>query len=259
MKITVLCENYVKNKGLTAEHGLSLYIESLGKNILFDMGQTDVFLKNSEKLGIDIKSINAAVLSHGHYDHGGGATEFLKANKTSPLYINEDAFGKYYSKNGYIGLDESLKKDNRVVLTKKEKKIFDFVSLYSAENIPLLEKHNSFGLLKETEGENVQDDFLHEQYLLVEENGKRILISGCSHRGILNIMNFFKPDIFVGGLHLSSLEYDSKELMNISEKLSSYETVYYTCHCTGIEQYGMLKQILKNKIQYINCGTFIDI
>ncbi len=254
MKITVLCENYVKNKGLTAEYGLSLYIESAGKKILFDMGQSDVFLKNAEKLGVDLCDIDVAVLSHGHYDHGGGALDFLKTDEKAKLYINENAFGRFYSKNGYIGLDGALKNNSRVVLTNNETKIFDFACLYPAKSVPLLEKHNSFGLFVEENEEKIQDEFIHEQYLLIEENGKRILISGCSHRGIMNIMNYFKPDVFVGGLHLSSLEYDSEELIGISKKLSEYKTVYYICHCTGIEQYGTLKQILKSKINYINCG-----
>ena len=114
------------------------------------------------------------------------------------------------------------------------------------------------GLEKETLHGNSykreKDDFLHEQYLLIEEKGKRILISGCSHRGILNIMSYFKPDVFVGGFHLFSLDSASKEIEHVSKKLSEYNTMFYTCHCTGLEQYGALKSVMKEKLQYISCG-----
>ena len=107
MKITALTENTPFNDNISAEHGLSLYIETEKHNILFDMGQTSLFAENAKKLGIDLTKVDIAVLSHGHYDHGGGLTEFLKINKTAPVYINRYAFGDYY--NGtekYIALEE---------------------------------------------------------------------------------------------------------------------------------------------------------
>ena len=257
MKITVLSENYTSAKEIVAEHGLSLYIETNGKNILFDMGQSSSFFENAKKMNIDIKKADAAILSHGHYDHGGGAEIFLSENTNAPLYVNANAFGDYYSKNGYIGLDKKIKTKSNIVLIDKKTDIFDFCSLYMAECVPQNEKNYSSGLEKEISGVKIQDDFLHEQYMLVEENGKRILFSGCSHRGILNIMERFKPDIFMGGFHLSSLEYDSFELLDVAEKLNSYNTIYYTCHCTGIDQYAKLKQILNTKINYIKCSQII--
>jgi len=259
LKITVLTENYAKSKGILAEHGLSLYVETENQKILFDMGQSDVFLKNAEKLGVDVGNVDFAVLSHGHYDHGGGAFTFLEKNEKAPLYVSENAFGNFFSKNGYIGLDKKLSLEKRIVLLNKETEIFKNVFLVQGNAFEMKEENFSKGLKKEIDFGMITDDFLHEQYLLINEKGKKILISGCSHRGILNIMEHFNPDVFVGGLHLSSLGYDSKKLNYIAEKLSRYNTEYYTCHCTGIEQYGALKQILKDRIQYINCGQSFEI
>ncbi|MBR5633360.1 MAG: MBL fold metallo-hydrolase, partial [Clostridia bacterium] len=80
MKIVCLAENTTSRDDVGAEHGLSLYVEAAGKKILFDMGQTDLFMKNAEKLGVDLSKVDVAVLSHGHYDHGGGLSAFLKVN-----------------------------------------------------------------------------------------------------------------------------------------------------------------------------------
>ena len=78
MKITALTENTSVNENIGAEHGLSLYIETDGHKILFDMGQTDMFERNAKTLCIDLSEVDIAVLSHGHYDHGGGLARFLE-------------------------------------------------------------------------------------------------------------------------------------------------------------------------------------
>jgi 7,8-dihydropterin-6-yl-methyl-4-(beta-D-ribofuranosyl)aminobenzene 5'-phosphate synthase len=204
--------------------------------------------------------VDAAIISHGHYDHGGGLETFLKTNSHAPVYVNKNAFGRYYSKNGYIGLTEDFSQNERVILTDNEQEIFPFAKLMSGENFEITEDNYALGLEMETEfHEREKDSFIHEQYLLIEEKGKRILISGCSHRGILNIMNYFKPHVFVGGFHLFSLDADSKEMEYVSKKLSEYDTTFYTCHCTGMEQYGALKSVLKEKLKYISCGKKFDL
>ena len=81
MKITVLLENTSTQSNLTAEHGLSLLIETKPHIILFDMGQSDAFAKNAERLGIDLALVDTAILSHGHYDHGGGLKAFLRSEE----------------------------------------------------------------------------------------------------------------------------------------------------------------------------------
>ena len=108
MKITALVEN-IPAHGLPAEHGLSLFVETNGIRFLFDMGQTDLFARNAEALGIDLDTADFAVLSHGHYDHGGGLETFLSLNSHAPVYLSRYAFEPHY--NGtekYIGLDPEV-------------------------------------------------------------------------------------------------------------------------------------------------------
>ena len=118
MRITALAENTSVSDNFGAEHGLSLYIETDKHNILFDMGQTALFSENAEKLGIDLSMVDIAVLSHGHYDHGGGLKKFLSINDKAPVYINRYAFEPHYNgKEKYIGLDISLQDNERIIFT----------------------------------------------------------------------------------------------------------------------------------------------
>ena len=97
MIIKALTENTSKNENIFSEHGLSLYIETENHKILFDMGQTDLFYKNAQTMGVDLRAVDVAVLSHGHYDHGGGLKKFLEINSTAPVYLSRFAFGDYYN------------------------------------------------------------------------------------------------------------------------------------------------------------------
>lgn len=259
MKITVLAENTAINQDFEAEHGLSLYIETEKDKILFDFGQSDLFLKNAEKSGVDLKNIDFSILSHGHYDHGGGIAHFLKINPQAKIFINESAFFDYY--NGtekYIGIDKSFKSHPQIQLVGDSFEIKSGFSLYSCNNREKIQPTNPFGLKKWENGVFQDDDFLHEHYLLVEEKGKTILFSGCSHKGLLNIVDWFKPDVFVGGFHFSKIE-DNNQLKEIAERLKSYNTKYYTCHCTGVEQFNILKSVLGDRLEYLSTGKTVFI
>lgn len=263
MRITVLVENTSLNDEIIAEHGLSLYIESGNKKILFDMGQSDAFLKNAEKLGVDLCAIDFAVLSHGHYDHGGGVEAFLSVNKKAPVYLTETAFGDYYNASQkYIGLDKELRGNERLIFVGCEKEICANCTLYTCNENDRVYGTEPYGLSVMTDGEFRPDVFLHEQYLLVEENGKRILISGCSHKGVLNIADWFRPDVLVGGFHFMKLDPEGEgkaDLKRYAEVLMNYGTQYYTCHCTGEEQFVYIKKLMGGKVEYIRGGESINL
>ncbi|MBR5218445.1 MAG: MBL fold metallo-hydrolase [Clostridia bacterium] len=257
MKIICLAENTSACNGIGAEHGLSLYIEFKNHKILFDTGQSDLFAKNAEKLGVDLSEVDFAVLSHGHYDHGGGIAKFFEINKRAPLYISGKAFEPYFhGADRYIGLDISLQSSNRLIFTDKTAQIDKGIKLYTHIGE---RKYNmgSMGLTVKQGGEYIPDDFCHEQYLLLEEAGKRVLISGCSHRGIIDIVNFFKPDVAVGGFHFSGLPAD-KKLEEFAKELGGGNTEFYTCHCTGVEQFEFMKKYM-SRLFYISGGTEIII
>jgi len=255
MKITALTENTAAC-GLPVEHGLSLFIEQDGRALLFDMGQTDLFAQNAAQLGVDLAAVDIAVLSHGHYDHGGGLRRFLELNQKAPVYISRHAFEPHFNGERYIGLDVSLRDSDRLIFTDGVTKIADGITLYSCSDREKVLDLGSFGLNMKQDGKLVPDDFRHEHYLLLEENGKRVLISGCSHRGIINIMEWFKPDVLIGGFHFNKLPLDGA-LRSYAETLASYDTDYYTCHCTGVEQFEYMKRFMP-RLNYLSTGGRVE-
>lgn len=266
MNIKVLTENTSISDEFKFEHGLSLYIETEDKNILFDSGKTGMFFDNAKQLGVDISQVDVVVISHGHYDHTGGLKTFLENNSKAPIYINENAFLDYYAEDGrYIGVDKSLIDNDRIVLVSDEYEIDKNLKLYTMNKKERPYKTQSKGLLLRTENGEKEDTYIHEQYLVITENGKNTLISGCSHKGILNIVEFFDEfDIktFIGGFHLMNISVDECgiiELDKIADKLLKYKTMYYTGHCTGVEQYNYLKSKMAEKLDYIPAGKSFSV
>ncbi len=267
MKITSLLENTTTSPAVACEHGLSLYIETPTRRILFDMGQTDLFARNAKILGIDLTAVDTAILSHGHYDHGGGLATFLAINETAPVYLTSAAFLPHY--NGaqiYIGLDPELASHPRLRYVDGDLPLGDGLTLLTPNGRPRRHDLGSFGLTERVGDTLIPDDFRHEQYLLIEEprrgdtldeGGKRILISGCSHAGILNIAEWFTPDVLVGGFHVSKMPL-GKELSELATALATHTTDCYTCHCTGAEQYGFMGRYMP-RLRYLACGESIEI
>ena len=258
MKITALTENTSSWEDLGSEHDLSLFIETGETRLLFDMGQSGLFAENAEKLGVDLSSAELAVLSHGHYDHGGGLPVFLEINDRAPVFLSRYAFDECHNAEGkYIGLDPKLKIEPRLVFTGEETELSPALHLYACNEREPAHPIDSAGLTVRRGGEVVPDGFRHEQYLLIEEAGKRVLISGCSHKGILNLLDWFAPDVVVGGFHLMKRPADDS-LAPCAEALGKADTRFFTCHCTGLEQYRWLKSRLP-ALGYLSTGQTIEI
>ena len=254
MKITVLTENTGRS-GLPTEHGLSLFLETGAHKILFDAGQSDLFLQNAEKLGVDLKKADLAVLSHGHYDHGGGLPFFLAYNETAPVYISPYAFDPCYNAGGdYIGLPPALQGSERLIFAENGTEIGEGLTLLSPQRrFPDLSR----GLYRKENGRTVPDDFRHEQYLMIEERGRKILISGCSHRGVLSLARFYRPDILIGGFHLMN-EPLNESLKARAEALNETGVSFLTCHCTGVPQFDFIKPYMKD-LRYLSTGDTLTV
>lgn len=263
MKITVLAENTSCRSDCLSEHGLSMFVEAAGYDLLFDMGQTDMFAVNAATLGLDLRRADGAVLSHGHYDHGGGISRFLQLNDHAKVYVSGYAFEPYYSgTEKYIGIDTSLKDSPRLVPVKESIELAGGISLIPWGEYKPAYPLESYGLNKMENGCLVPDDFRHEQYVMLEENGRRILLSGCSHIGILNIMERFRPDVLVGGFHFMKIPAEGsgrEKLLDLASRLMEYDAQYYTCHCTGAEQYEVLSTVMGEKLHYISAGMVAEV
>lgn len=118
------------------------------------------------------------------------------------------------------------------------------------------------GMTVKRNGVLLPEDFRHEQYLLIEKDGRRYLFSGCSHKGIINITNWFRPDVLFGGFHFMGVSLDEAGQAFLSEAadtLCGFDTVYYTGHCTGVAQYKFLKQKMGDRLHYISSGSVVEV
>lgn len=273
MKIKVLAEDTSSSPSFRNEHGLSIHIETGDNKILFDTGASDLFLENAKKLNVNVKDVDFAVISHGHYDHGGGLKAFLNENEKAKVYIGGKAFEKHFSRRSDkltgIGLDGSLISNGRIILTDEIWPVNENALLFSRVTGSECCSSCNRSLCVDKGGVITQDDFEHEQNLVVAENGKTILIAGCAHKGIVNIikslaaLSYGKPDYVIGGFHLYDYSERKSEdpsvVAQIGEFLKGTGSMFYTCHCTGPEAYRRLKLVMGDQIQYLSAGTAVEI
>ena len=274
MKIVVLMENRSQRPELHCAHGLSLYIETAEKKLLLDMGPDDKFIENAKMLGVDLAEVDAAFLSHGHDDHAGGLAAFCEINEKAKIYMERDAFGQYYDISGedkiYAGVDqEFLRYRDRFVFTNGRTQLDPAVTLFSdvRENLYHIPMNN--GMMEMRRGIFVQDDFRHEQNLIVTEGEKKVLFTGCAHRGIINILRRAEeilgrsPDAVIGGFHLYNPitgELPEEEIVqNIAAELKKRPGRCCTGHCTGIAGHRALHNALGDRCGYLFCGKTVEI
>lgn len=258
MKISVLAENTAKNDCYGAEHGLSMYLEIGEEKILFDTGASSLFIENAKKLGIDLSQVDKVIISHGHNDHGGGLQSFFCINPKAKAFVTARAFGRYFNdSNKDISIDAGLLSTGRFVVYDEKLELMDNVEVLTCNNAKPRTAINCYGLKMVENSCLVDDDFKHEQYMVVEENGKRIVFSGCSHKGIINICEWLQPDVLIGGFHFMRID-DDKILQEAADQLNAFNADFYTCHCTGLKQYECLKQKMP-RLHYLSSGDVLEI
>lgn len=271
MRIVNLIEDTCGAKNLRHEHGLSFYIETENHKILLDTGMTGAFIENATELEIDLTQVDTVVLSHGHYDHAGGILDFVKINPTAKIYMQKMAGCDYYNlRDGlekYIGIDKVILELPQLVFLngdcRIDEEVYVFTNILGRKYWP-----ESNLLLKEkVDGQFIQDTFAHEQCLVVIENHESVLLSGCAHNGILNILAAYKerfnemPDKVISGFHMVKKgEYTAEEIATIEDtarELKKLHTKFYTGHCTGEAAFALMRDIMGNQLTFVHSGDEI--
>ena len=263
MKITALVENQSSGE-MKPKHGLALYIETAHHKLLFDVGPDGTLVENAAKAGVDLAAVDTVILSHGHFDHGGGLKDFLTVNHTAKVYAHRDAFAAHYNKVAFvkinIGLSPKLMTHPQMVLLDGDTQIDNELSLFTVSNTGKCHSPANDVLLEQ----GGKDSFRHEQNLLIGGE-KPVLIMGCGHTGVVNILEKAgqAPAVCVGGYHLfnpvTKKTVPTQLLAQIAAELARYpDTAFYTCHCTGPAAYAYLQNRLPN-MHYLSCGDTLEI
>lgn len=281
MKITTLIENRSgeKSSNLKAEWGLSLHIFFNGHNILFDSGASGVFADNAEKLSIDLASVETAILSHHHFDHGGGLRRFFEANSGAKVHLGKaygiECFGSLLFFKKYIGIDQALYKDypDRFVAVSEPVEILSNVFIFPHITGPYPKPAGNKRLLVKQNGKLVQDDFSHEIVMAIKENNQLVIFTGCSHNGILNLVETVAREFkgvsvkgVVGGFHLVSgpplnfMSASKSQVEELARQVLHYPIDQtYTGHCTGEKAYSILKGLMGERINRIMVGSSFEL
>lgn len=266
MKIVVLMEDTCGNPACGYEHGLSLYIETGRHRILMDTGAGDQTWDNARKLQVEPEKADIVVLSHGHYDHAGGLITFRRMNREAVIYMQRTALLDYYHHERYIGIHKEIGQMPNVELLSGDHRIDEEISIYTGITGRRLWPKSNLELSVRVNGDAMQDQFAHEQCLVIQ--GERsVLISGCAHNGILNILDRYReiyggvPDVVISGFHMMKKSgytpEEEQDIRNTAEELKMGDTVYYTGHCTGQPAIDLMKPILKERLVQLHCGMEI--
>lgn len=263
MKVTCLIENTTSHEGCLTEHGLSLLIEANGRTVLFDAGSSGNILANAKHLGIDLGTVDTSILSHGHYDHADGFPAFLGLNATTSLYAHKGYNNMHFSARGsYIGVCAGLPRLGRTTVIDSERfdlgDGFELVSYNDCEPIVPIDTAG----MKEDDGSGPElERFLHEHYLIVREGSTCLIVTGCTHRGVVNVMEWSKDEgitHLIGGFHLMNVDPADERIKQTATSLAAYPTHYWSCHCTGLPQYARLKELMGSQLDYIASGDTIE-
>jgi 7,8-dihydropterin-6-yl-methyl-4-(beta-D-ribofuranosyl)aminobenzene 5'-phosphate synthase len=254
MRLTILVDN---NAGHVSdgEWGLSFFIDADGKKILFDLGASDLFLRNAARLKIDLMSLDYLILSHGHYDHTWGLDYLLRLYLTAQLPLQKRpsliahpgaVVPKFRDDGNEFGVTQSrpvLERNFNTILTKEPFRLTE--NLFFLGEIPRKFDFEGQKTLGRTMAvATLTPDRLWDDTALAFKTPKGlIIITGCSHSGICNIIEHAREvcgeqrvfDI-VGGFHLKDQKRTDPQLMATSHYLEELALdQIHPCHCTDLQ------------------------
>ena len=267
MKIITIIENTSLRSDICPEHGLSVYIETEKHKIISDTGASPLTWQNAKNIGLDVSKADTVIISHGHFDHAGGLMSLAKIAPQADVYMQKSALGNFCHGEKYIGIDPKIRELPKLHLINGDVKIDDEISLFSDIKGRRLWPQSNIGLTELVNGEYIQDSFRHEQVLVIRCEEKYLLISGCAHNGILNVLDRFReiydrdPDIVISGFHMmKKSDYTDEEINNIKDtayELTRMKTRFYTGHCTGQPAFDIMKEIMGSQLTQLHSGEAI--
>lgn len=269
LKITILAENYADSVPI-AEDGFSALIELNGKKFLFDTGLTgECVIANARTKKINLTEIESIIISHGHDDHAQGLESILKLTGGKTIHAHPEIFGKKYSRNNiFSGISYNQEYVEDVLgatfnFQTGFHKIYD--NLYMTGEVPItndFEKIPKWFVLvdKQSEGKITPDPFNDDNSVIIDTDKGLIVICGCAHRGIINIMSYAKKMLgkniraIIGGTHLKEAKKD-QFMFTVNQLKNETPELIAPGHCTGIEKIFELKSLFPENVVPAFCGS----
>ncbi|WP_439181726.1 MBL fold metallo-hydrolase [Carboxylicivirga taeanensis] len=272
MRISTLIDNRQNQKQLKCEHGLSFLLQTHRYNILFDTGQSDNFLANARAMDIDLRTVDYVVLSHGHYDHTGGLPAFLELNSKARIIVHKMAFKERFSQSSKMtkanGIGWSNKSDHcseRFILLDKDMELSDGTRiLCQVRALKNFEVVNERLVVKE--GDKYVPDTFEDELILVAQNKQKVVVlCGCAHTGIVNILHTIKNRLhhnsfscIAGGLHLNGSS--PGDISHVIQGLAPFRVDKWLLnHCTGNEAFDHFTKAFPGVVTYAGSGYSISI
>ncbi|MBE7091212.1 MAG: MBL fold metallo-hydrolase [Clostridiales bacterium] len=263
MRITVLNDDRNLRSDLKNEHGFSLWIQTEKESFLFDAGQSEAYLYNAEKLGVNLNQADFAVLSHGDYDHGNGL-KFWNGKKI-PLYLHPDAFTYRTNKKtgNYAGLNQTEGElSQRFQLIQNKTPVWITPQILFLGEIPRREGYALSVLpMNGVDGnEYAQPD---DSALALKTERGLVVITGCGHSGVCNVLDYAKKlthetriYAVLGGFHLKDMGAPTAQLMDYCHR--NGVTNVYLSHCTEDIVCAQISQKLSN-VQTLSVGEVVEL
>jgi 7,8-dihydropterin-6-yl-methyl-4-(beta-D-ribofuranosyl)aminobenzene 5'-phosphate synthase len=268
VKITILVNN-LAGEGLIAEHGLSLWIETDNRRIIFDTGQGIALENNARTLGIDLAEADILVLSHGHYDHTGGIVQVLQQAQKTDVYCNPGIVYPRYSIIDGTAKPIQIPSDSMEAIEKLSVEHLHWVQqptwvsdkIGITGPIPRMTNWEDPGgpFYLDPEGKRA-DPIDDDQALWVRTDDGIIVCVGCSHAGLVNTLNYvrsinhgFRLRAIIGGFHLINAGRERLEKTMTALHLFEPDMVI-PCHCTGELAVAMLRDAMGERVSPASAG-----
>ena len=267
--VTVLIDNQTCRDDLHSQHGLSMWLQLGANRVLMDTGSNELFLENARQLAIPLERAELLVLSHGHWDHAGGVPAFLASGARPRIALHSTSMearrafapGKPTRDIGIPWAADLLDAAGIVsVACDEPRQLFPFV--WTTGTIP-----DRFGLSipselqrRQPDGSWETDHFGDEQALVLETVRGLVVVSGCSHRGLLNILAAARAvtgtdavHAVIGGLHLKDLSAESCRELAARLRPMALRHLWVN-HCTGSDAFGILREELGAMVEWAGSG-----
>lgn len=273
--ITTLIENSTERSGIQAEWGLSVFIEAGGAVFLLDTGSSGMVVRNADRLGIDLRRIESIILSHGHYDHTGGLLAVLErmGRADVPVIAHPSITEKKYSyrKNTgsyhYAGITQNMEllanAGARFEFSSQPVWLGEDIAVSGEEPMTTAFESVAENLLVKNGGGFSQDTMKDDQSLFIRTGLGLIVILGCAHRGMINIIRYgrelMKTErvyMVLGGTHLGPAS--EGQLNETIKALKEIAPVWIgVSHCTGLPAAAKLASEFSGRFFFNSAGRVL--